>query len=195
MHDDETNMELTELEQIEFNRRRDLAYPLIPAAVRVFTDRAELDERIKNESKPIDSYWRGAAFLGGLALHSFMEGNTWSLSLGLLISIWGGVSWFVKQHELDGLRLKRINYTDKLYELQVVWEAATGHSTFWDIQKFAGEYGFNSSDEDFCNWWAEQTRLILERACGWEKGKRISEDWATRLAKFDAGLAELQANK
>lgn len=196
MSDAALEMELSEAERLEFNRRNDLAYAVIPAAARLFSEGADLEERIKSESKAVNSYWYWIIGGGGLILQFFLSGNTFEFTLGAGtgVALVAAGSWYLRQYEVLRLRSMHDRCNERLYDLEVIWGGATGKSTFRSISDFASGLGFDTKDDVFCDWWEEQRTCILDRVCGYEKGKRIGEDWAKRHAKFRTDLRDFQAN-
>lgn len=185
MNDVVQEMELSEFERLEFNRRRDVAYAVIPAAIRLFSERIKLEERIKSTSKTARSYWYWIIIAGGVVLNYFMSDDTHRFTWGTGIALMAIFMWYSKQYQLEQLKSQRDKYNGRLYELEVVWNGATGSSiTFWDINRFAGEFGFDSEDNVFCDWWAKQTVSILARVCELQKGGYMDENLEKRQARL-----------
>ena len=185
MSDTVQEIELSELERLEFNRRRDLAYAVIPAAIRLFSERNKLEERIKSTSKTARSYWYWIVIAGGVVLNYFMSDDTYRFTWGTGVALLAIFMWYSKQYQLEQLKSQRDKYNGRIYELEVVWNGATGNSvTFWDINRFAGEFGFDSEDDAFCDWWAKQTASILARVCELQKGGHMDENLEKRQAKL-----------
>lgn len=185
MSDAVQEMELSELERLEFNRRRDVAYAVIPAAIRLFSERTKLEERIKNTSKTARSYWYWIVIAGGVVLNYFMSGDTYRFTWGTGVALLAIFMWYSKQYQLEQLKSQRDKYNGRLYELEVVWNGATGSIiTFWDINRFAGEFGFDSEESVFCDWWAKQTTSILARVCELQRGSLTDENLEKRQAKL-----------
>jgi len=185
MSDTVQEIELSELEKLEFNRRRDMAYAVIPAAIRLFSERNKLEERIKSTSKTARSYWYWVVIAGGVVLNYFMSDDAHRFTWGTGIALLAIFMWYSKQYQLEQLKSQRDKYNGRLYELEVVWNGATGNSiTFWDINRFAGEFGFDSEDNAFCDWWAKQTASILTRVCELQKGGHMDENLEKRQAKL-----------
>lgn len=178
-------MELSEFERLEFNRRRDVAYAVIPAAVRLFSERAKLEERIKSTSKAARSYWYWIIIAGGVVLNYFMSDEINRFTWGTGIALMAIFMWYSKQYQLEQLKSQRDKYNGRLYELEVVWNGATGSGiSFWDINRFAGEFGFDSEESVFCDWWAKQTGSILARVCELQRGSLTDENLEKRQAKL-----------
>jgi hypothetical protein len=185
MSDTVQEIELSELERLEFSRRRDLAYAVIPAAIRLFSERNKLEERIKSTSKTARSYWYWIVIAVGVVLNYFMSDDTYRFTWGTGVALLAIFMWYSKQYQLEQLKSQRDKYNGRLYELEVVWNGATGNSvTFWDINRFAGEFGFDSEDNAFCDWWAKQTASILARVCELQKGGYMDENLEKRQAKL-----------
>lgn len=178
-------IELSEFERLEFNRRRDVAYAVIPAAVRLFSERAKLEERIKSTSKAARSYWYWIIIAGGVVLNYFMSDEINRFTWGTGIALMAIFMWYSKQYQLEQLKSQRDKYNGRLYELEVVWNGATGSGiSFWDINRFAGEFGFDSEESVFCDWWTKQTGSILARVCELQRGSLTDENLEKRQAKL-----------
>jgi len=185
MSDTAQAVALSELEKLEFNRRRDLAYAVIPAAVRLFSERNKLEERIKSTSKTARSYWYWVVIAGGVVLNYFMSDDTHRFTWGTGIALLAIFMWYSKQYQLEQLKSQRDKYNGRLYELEVVWNGATGNSiAFWDINRFAGEFGFDSEGDIFCGWWAKQTASILARIRELQNGNLMDESPEKRQARL-----------
>jgi hypothetical protein len=195
MEDAAEELELTALEQMEFNRRNDSAFAIIPFAIRLFTEREELSGRLKSESKQSWNYWHWALFAGALALNYFLSDDGSKFTWAAWVAIMVAVSWFEKQYVIWKLGQDHDRCNRKLFELEVAWNAATSQRTFWDISRFAGELGFDPEDDAFSDWWGEQRLGIFERVCGWDRGRRIGKDRAERHAKFRQELREMRSSE
>lgn len=189
----EQEIELSELERLEFDRRNDLAFAVVPAAARIFSERTELEERIKSESKAANSYWYWVIGGGGLVLQAFLSDNLfeWTWGIGSAIALAAIGFWYLKRYELWQLGARHDRCNERLYELEVIWIGATGHSTFWSINDIVD---LDRDGNKFCDWRAEQESMILERACGYERGRKIGEDRAKRMANFKTALSDFHAN-
>jgi len=184
MNDAAQEIELSEFERLEFNRRSDVAYAVVPAAVRLFSERAKLEERMKRTSKAARSYWYWIIIAGGVVLNYFLSDDGHRLTWGTGVALLAIFMWYSKQYELGQLEAQRDKYNGRLYEMEVIWNGATGsHITFWDLNRFAGEFGFDSEADIFCDWWAKQSTSILARVCERGKGEKIIEELAKRQAK------------
>lgn len=184
MNDAVQETELSELERLEFNRRSDVAYAVVPVAVRLFSERAKLEERIKRTSKIARSYWYWIVIAGGVVLNYFLSDEGHKITLGTGVALLTIFMWYSKQYELGQLESQRDKYNGRLYEMEVIWNGATGsHITFWDINRFAGEFGFDSEADIFCDWWAKQSTSILARVCEREKAEKIVDELAKHQAK------------
>lgn len=188
MSDAAREMELSEFERLEFGRRKDVTYAVIPHAARLFHERALLDERIENESKAAHSYWYWIIGGGGLALQFFLSSMVFEFTWGTgsLITLGAVASWWLRQYELVKLRVLRDKCTGRLYELEMIWNSATGEGTFWSISDFASDFYPSTKDSKFHEWWLEQELSILQRVCGWERGYKIGEEWVKRFAAYPA---------
>lgn len=191
MSDAAQKMELSEFERLEFNRRKDVAYAVIPAAVRLFGERAKLEKRIKNTSKIARSYWYWIVIVGGVVLNYFLSNDTHRFTWGTGIAILAIFMWYSKQYEVGQLESQRDKYNGRLYELEMTWSGATGSNiAFWDINRFAEEFGFDREDEVFRDWWAKQAASILARVCELAKEDGAGEDLAKRQARFRENLRD-----
>src|SRR3989338_1807096 len=185
MSDTAQEIALSELEKLEFNRRRDLAYAVIPAAVRLFSERNKLEERIKSTSKIARSYWYWIVIVGGVVLNYFLSDDTHRFTWGTGIALLAIFMWYSKQYQLEQLKSQRDKYNGRLYELEVVWNGATGNSiAFWDINRFAGEFWVDSEGDIFCGWWAKQTASILARIRELQNGNLMDESPEKRQARL-----------
>lgn len=184
--------ELSELENLEFNRRLDVAYAVIPAAVKLFGERGELDKRFKKASKAINSYWAWVVMVVALLIHYLIldGGNsfTWAGWIAMMVVAW----WVLKRYEIWELGSQRDRHNERLMDLGVTWFGATGHEAFWEIDRFAGDGYFGNDNDEFRNWWADQTTCILDRVCGIEKGERIGKERARRSSEFRKNLKTFQ---
>jgi hypothetical protein len=196
MSDHEQERELSEFERLEFNRRSDMAYAVIPAAVRLFSERAKLEERIKNTSKAARSYWYWIVVVGGVVLNYFMSDADHRVTWGTGIAIIATFMWYSKQYQLEQLKSQRDKYNGRLYELEVVWNGATGsHITFWDISRFAGEFGFDSEENAFCDWWSKQTSSILARVCELQKDEKTADVLTKHQTKLREDIRYFRTNR
>ena len=196
MSDAAQEMELSEFERLEFNRRKDVAYAVIPAAVRLFGERAQLEKRIRSTSKIARSYWYWIVIVGGVVLNYFLSDDTHRFTWGTGIALLAIFMWYSKQYELGQLESQRDKYNGRLYELEVTWSGATGSNiAFWDINRFAGEFGFDSEDDVFCDWWAKQAASILARVCELAKDEDTGENLAKRQARFRENFRDSRADR
>ncbi|MDO8810847.1 MAG: hypothetical protein Q7J38_02300 [Gallionella sp.] len=196
MSDAVQEMELSEFERLEFNRRRDVAYAVIPAAIRLFSERTKLEERINSTSKTARSYWYWVVIAGGVVLNYFMSDDIHRFTWGTGIALIAIFMWYSKQYQLEQLKSQRDKYNGRLYELEVVWNGATGSSiTFWDINRFAGEFGFDSEENVFCDWWAKQTASILARVCELQRGGHMDENLEKRQARLRDDIRYSRTNQ
>ncbi|MDD5300023.1 MAG: hypothetical protein PHD65_05965 [Gallionella sp.] len=193
MNDAVQETELSELERLEFNRRSDVAYAVVPAAVRLFSERAKLEERIKRTSKIARSYWYWIVIAGGVVLNYFLSDEGHKITWGTGVALLTIFMWYSKQYELGQLESQRDKYNGRLYEMEVIWNGATGsHITFWDINRFAGEFGFDREAEVFCDWWTTQSTSILARVCERGTAEKIVEELAKRQAKLREDLRDFR---
>ena len=180
MSNPEQSLELSEAENIELNRRVDIAYGLIPEAISLSGARNELDEQIKNESKALKRYY--IVIFVALLIHFFVldgEKFTWAT----FIAVAAGVLLYARQYDLQNLMARRQRYSEKLNDLDMTWQTVIGYRNFLDVYNFVkGDHFFDDESEDFQNWWSVKVTCILQRVCGAEKGWRIGEDWARRNA-------------
>lgn len=187
--------ELSELENLEFNRRLDIAYGVIPAAGKLFGERYELEERIKEASKSINRHWPWIAFVVALLVHYFiLDGGsnfTWASWIALMVIAW----WILKQYEIGQLQSQRNQYNKWLLDLEVIWRGANGYGSFWEISRFVNDGYFENDNDEFDAWWADQNTNILLRVCGYERGERISKELARRSSEFRRGLQEFQQKR
>lgn len=184
MNDAALEMELSEIERLEFNRRKDIAWAVLKAAARLFNMRAEVDEKIKIATKAVNNYWVLGIGVCGLALQFILSGDNPVFDSGkwMVVIAVGYIS--LKQYEVWRLKLLWDKYHESLHGLEVTWISAIGSQSFWDISyfasDFAGVYGFEDVDAKFSDWWLAQRKLILENVCEYEKGRGIGKLWASR---------------
>lgn len=174
MNEASTIDELSELEQIEFNRRLDIALATIDPAAQFFGERAQLDEQIKAASKSAANYWPWAATALALWTDYFIRdgdsGWTWAAWLGLMAFCYG----VLRQYDLSQLKAQRTQYNKWLLELEVAWCGAVGDSSgLWELAHLMQDGDLDRDGDKFQEWWLKKLTLILERVCGIEKGRRI----------------------
>ena len=195
MSDAVQEMEFSEFERLEFNRRKDVAYAVIPAAVRLFSERAKLEERIKSTTKIAGSYWYWIVIVAGVVINYFLSDGDHRFTWGTGIALIAIFMWYSKQYQLEQLKSQRDKYNGRLYELEVIWNGATGNNiTFWDINRFAGEFGFDSEEDVFCDWWEKQTASILSRVCELVEGNKTADDLTKHQAKLREDIRYFRAN-
>lgn len=183
--------DLSELENMELNRRMDIAFAVVPAAVKLFRERHELDGQIKDASKGLSRNWPWAVFFLALLIQYFLLDSgssfTWTGWVALSVFVW----WLLKQHEIWLMHVQRKRYNKWLIDLEVTWGGATGSTTFSEISNFVDEGYFDNRSDTFRDWWSEQTTIILYRVCGVERGERIGEERAGRSREFRQKLQDL----
>lgn len=107
MSDIDEKLEFTEMEALEVRRRQHVAWALIPAAVRFFTRREDIGERIRILKKTAPSYWYWALMVGGVALDFILSGRSWGFNwhwefnLGTLFFLIGGISLYQTTREKE----------------------------------------------------------------------------------------------
>ena len=156
-------IKLSELERLEFNRRIDVANAVVHGAARVFCKIIELDEVIEKESKTANSIWYLVAILGGLAMDYFLSDSGHKVSLGGYIAFISIALFAWKKFEIVYFQSRRDHYNERLYELEVIWSGAIGTNTFWSISSFAHKFEHDRHNDQFQDWWLEQSTMILER--------------------------------
>jgi len=191
MTENTNEMGLTELESLEFSRRKDIASAVLKAAVRQFNMRDELREAIGVSNKETNNIWIAIAFFGGLILDYFMStGSGLRFNFGLWLTGMAILYWYMKKYDHNKLKLREVDINEKLYDLEVTWNSALSNGTFWSIDKIKKGYEGDEGDEKFINWWAEQKTAILINVCGYEKGNEIGDGWARRDAIIQKSLRE-----
>ena len=199
MNDVVQEMRLSELESLEVNRRNDVAWPVIPAAVRLFTEQRELAERIGIATKRTINYWDVVSMIGGFALHFFLASNIWEFNVGTLVFSMSVGNLYLTEREtkrlIENLRMQRNSCDYQLAQLEVIWRSATACDSFGEIRQFASEFDFDSQNTEFRKWWIKQTVRILERVCGWEKAEFLAAKEAERSAKFEDAMRKIQSTR
>lgn len=156
-------LEMTELERLEYNRRIDIANAVIKDAIRLFNQLTELDIQIGNMSKTANIYGYLVVIAGGIALDYFLPDTGRRISWGVYIAWVAFVVWCWQFFEILYLKSRREHCNERLHELDVIWSGGTGLLTFWSIASFAKALEHDRENDEFRAWWEEQSRLILER--------------------------------
>ena len=167
------DFELSEGERLEYYRRTDLASAAIRAAVRLFNDRTELEELIEGASKVTRSNWWWIVGGIGIALHHLFPGTAGDL--GTFATVIAFVLWIMKSYELVQLTSKREACSERLGELAMVWNGATGNNAFWSVQTGLADCSglIDQEGDGFRNWWKAESKYILARVCEGEKSAQI----------------------
>jgi len=199
MNDAAQDMELTELQSIEFNRRMNVADAVIPAAQRLLYEKHNLAINIETEIRRKVSYWTWASLVIGLGLHFFLATSLWTFNVGTAIFLFAGYLANVINTQsaqyITSMRLRDMQCDDQLSQLEVIWSGATALNSLKSIREFASEAGTYPDNEEFIKWRHKHTEQMLVQICGYEKGERIAKDRAERLAKFDEGMRSLRASR
>lgn len=161
--DSSQELELTECERMEFNRRIDIANAVIKDAVRLFSKLTEFDELIESKTKQANIFWYLIVLLGGIVVAYFLPDNSDRASWGMYIAWVIFVVWGWKNFEILYLKSRRDHCNERLHELDLLWSSGTGLITFWSIASFANEAVHDGNSDKFRAWWSEQSKTILDR--------------------------------
>lgn len=177
MNADEQEIALSEIESLEYKRRVDVAYAVIPVAVRIFHDRTRIVELSNDKSKTKISFWAWAFFWFGFVLHFLVASMHVDFNFGTVIFLIAGLNlfnfWEVTENWTEQMRTARNDCDYQLSNLEVVWRGATGYDSFREIGLLELEDERHLQSEKFRKWWNKQTLRILERVCGREKAESI----------------------
>lgn len=178
--------ELSELERLDFTRRTDVAYSIIPAAIELFDSLRGVEESIKSGSTSWTLRWYWIAIAIAVVLSYVVPKGDDEIPWPMWIAFLAAYLGFNKQRELTLLREQSDKYSEKLSQLAMEWAGATGdRSSFWGIKNLSEGIGFDAEDEGFCDWWFEQRNSILGHVCGIERAQAIVEGWKERRKLFD----------
>lgn len=154
--------ERSEAQQLEFNRRSDVAYALLPLAADLFGRRSTLKVQIAAAKRTVQAYWYLKVGILGLVLHFVFAPPGAKLSAGIALTIGVLALWLVIGYQIGQLEAKHARCQAKLREVEAAWVAATGHTTFWDIERFV-KYGEIDRNPDFEDWWRSELEVISDR--------------------------------
>jgi hypothetical protein len=154
---------LSDAGALEFNRRVDIAYAMLPSAAHFLGLRTELTAQIAMEKKQSASPWYWIVGLVGVALHYVFAPADAKFSFGLWLSLMAFAYWAFKGHTISKLQERRYACTESLMRLAASWHGAIGHETFWDIERFVADGFIDREDDAFLDWWSEQREMICAR--------------------------------
>jgi len=162
---------LSEVQQLEFNRRIDIAYALVPFAAHFFGLRADLTAQIAAGKKRSSSPWYWVVGLAGIGLHYVFAPPDAKFSVGLWLSLMAFGYWVLTGYTTSKLEERRSACVDKLMSIATVWNGATGYAMFWDMERFVEDGSIDREDDAFFSWWTEQRDMVLVR-CGAVEAER-----------------------
>ena len=157
--------DFSDCERIELNCRWDEAQAVIRPAFRLFSERAELDDKIKKWTSISSSYWYGVIIFAGFVIDMILRKSwssplfgadsnyattIWVSLLGFCLAGWILVAYFQKQHN---------KVQEKLQYLEMKWVASTGFfgHDFWSLSSYAKDYDNINLDDNanYRSWWKE----------------------------------------
>jgi hypothetical protein len=192
-------IEFSEIEAIEFSRRVDLAFAVVPNALRIFAYKAELLKEEKSAVKTSNVVVYGCIAFGCCAftLEWFLNGGNVRFGVGSILGLLSAVVMFFAIHmrdkKLEAISTRRSIDVAKLEELQLVWRSATACNTFHELSRFCNlidGQDFKREDQGFCDWWLAQKERILVRLCGSEKVEKIAGTEAFEAEKVSVRSEE-----
>jgi hypothetical protein len=182
----------SENENIEINRRSDELNAIINSGARLMALASELEIKIVERNKSLDSYWYWVFGLIGIGVSLLLrkEFFGFEFNIGSLIFVLTFGYYLIGLFDKAELNKKLTSLNDKLYELEKNWLAVNGYKTFWELKKFIDEYGeLDSSSNKFRLWRLEQRHNILDRVCGFERAQKFIEH-EKRILKDLENLSE-----
>lgn len=186
-------LRFTEAERIEFNRRTDIAFAIVPAANAKMQLLKELSDSIAVKSKRHASYWYLTAGAIGYCVHYFISGDKFVFDFGTFIVLMVALHWVGGQIDLHSLKRQQFNERQYLADLQTTWRSAVGDSDdFWQIGKFEIFGKLDLQDNDVAIWWEAQTASILLRVCDVERGLEMAREWEAQRAAWRLHKSSLE---
>lgn len=155
--------EASEAQQLEFNRRFDIAYALLALAATLFLSQKTLSEAIAAAKKSMRSYWYWIVGGGGLVGHYVFAPSVSQFSAGIAVVIGTWLYWLVNGFEVARLEREWNRSCEKLREVAASWVGATGHTTFREIEQFVVDGDIFRQHPDFSRWWNIQQDMIWDR--------------------------------
>jgi hypothetical protein len=188
MTDAPVEIELTDIEQIEFNRRIDVIKSIETGALQLFREKAELDKSIKEKDTSVKSKWYWIAIVFGIGLNSLYPNEGAKVSIGFAISSIVALFWIIRIIEISVLEAKSKKLSERLFNLEIMWNGVH-NNTFFELRQFI-DINELYHDDTYIDWMFEQRTSIYMKVCGIERGSKIGKYWTDRDVNFRKMLRE-----
>lgn len=173
----ESGEELTELEDIEVNRRLDELNAIVSSASKLLERKCSIEEIAQEERERLSSKWYLIIGILGLVLYFYLKSPSSKLDLnfGSIVFVAVICDYLNSLHTLNRNTTSISKVNEKLFELEHKWIANVGAPTFWELRNFVINSYFDDSEEKFMKWRDEQRWSIIILVCGWSRGGKIVE--------------------
>lgn len=190
--------ELTADEQLEFNRRRDVAHSIVPAAAHLFIEQEALEGRRSECISAAKSPWYWVVFVGACIASFLFESDTKSFTWLSWLAVIAICMWGAKHYESSKISAKLAALLEKLRDLETTWSGAVGERTLFELRTLTSDGYFDDQSDSYREWWFKQTNLIVRRVCSIERGAQIvkhREEAHERFASAMQSFKELDSEQ